>query len=84
MTVHAGSARPQRMSIGTATLRVFVTLALFLLIFIPFLIAPLLLLGVGYLVYVVWRSRGSRPRSSSSEPGTPASPSASGFGAGTS
>lgn len=83
MTVHAGSARPQRMSIGAAVLRVFVTLALFLLVFIPFLIAPLLLLGAGYLVYVVWRSRGSRP-ARSSEPGAPAAPSASGFGAGAS
>jgi threonine/homoserine/homoserine lactone efflux protein len=80
MTVQAGSARPQRMSIGAATLRVFVTLGLFLLVFIPFLIAPLLLLGAGYLVYAVWGSRESKP-TRSSDPGTPA-PSASGFGAG--
>jgi threonine/homoserine/homoserine lactone efflux protein len=82
MSVHAGSARPQRMSMGAAMLRVFVTLVLFFVVFIPFLIAPLLALGAGYLVYVVWRSRGSRPSSTSTAPGDPAAPSASGFGAG--
>ena len=83
MAVHAGSARPQRMSVGAAMLRVLVTLVLFFVVFIPFLIAPLLALGAGYLVYVVWRSRGSKPAPAST-PGAPAATSASGFGAGAS
>ncbi|WP_028643310.1 hypothetical protein [Nocardioides sp. URHA0020] len=70
------------MSVGAAMLRVVITLMLFFVVFIPFLIAPLIALGVGFLIYVVWRSRGSRPRPSS--PGSPAAPAASGFGAGTS
>lgn len=82
MNVHAGRARSQRMSMGAAMLRVLSTLLLFFVVFIPFLIAPLLALGAGYLVYFVWRSRGSRPRSVT--PGSPAATSASGFGAGTS
>ena len=80
MSVHASAARPQRMSVGAAMLRVLITLVLFFVVFIPFLIAPLLALAAGFLIYVVWRSRGSRPRSTA--PGSPAAPSASGFGAG--
>ncbi|KQW42533.1 hypothetical protein ASC77_22925 [Nocardioides sp. Root1257] len=82
MNVHAGQARSQRMSMGAAMLRVLLTLLLFFVVFIPFLIAPLLALGAGYLVYFVWRSRGSRTRSVT--PGSPTATSASGFGAGTS
>ena len=82
MNVHATSARHERMSTGAAILRVLVTLSLFFLVFIPFLIAPLIALGAGFLIYYVGRSRGSRPRPAS--PGSPAAPSASGFGAGTS
>ncbi|GAA4700309.1 hypothetical protein [Nocardioides conyzicola] len=83
MNVHAGQARHERMSTGAAVVRVLVTLALFFLVFIPFLIAPLLALGAGFLVYFVWRSRGSRP-SRPVTPGSTTAPSASGFGAGTS
>ena len=82
MNVHAGPARPQRMSMGAAMLRVLLTLLLFFVVFIPFLIAPLLALGAGYLVYFVWRSRDSRPQAKT--PGSPTATSASGFGAGTS
>jgi heme/copper-type cytochrome/quinol oxidase subunit 2 len=82
MNVHAGTARPQRMSSGAAMLRVLLTLLLFFVVFIPFLIAPVLALVVGYLVYLVWRSRGSRQPAPASGPSTTAS--ASGFGAGTS
>ena len=82
MTMQANSPRPQRTSAAAAMLRVIVTLVMFLVVFITFLIAPLLTLGAGYLVYFVWRSRGSRPRATT--PGSPAATSASGFGAGTS
>jgi hypothetical protein len=84
MAVHAGSARPQRMSVGAAILRVFVTLILFFVVFIPFLIAPLLALAAGFLVYVVMRSRGSSRPTAPTAPGSPAAPSPSGFGAGAS
>ena len=83
MNVHAAQARPpQRMSTGAAMLRVLLTLLLFFVVFIPFLIAPLIALGAGFVIYYVARSRGSRPRSAT--PGSPATTSASGFGAGTS
>ena len=83
MNVHATPARPQRLSVGAAMLRVVISLLLFFLVFIPFLIAPLLALGAAFLVYVVLRSRGSRPRQVPG-PGVPATTSAAGFGAGTS
>src|SRR6478752_6998413 len=81
MAVHAGSARPQRMSVGAAILRVFVTLILFFVVFIPFLIAPLLALAAGYLIYILMRSRASKPNAPSA-PGCPAATSPTGFGAG--
>lgn len=80
MSVPAASAQSQRMSVGAAMLRVLVTLVLFFIVFIPFLLAPLLTLAAGFLAYVVWRSRGSRSRSTA--PGSTAAPSSSGFGAG--
>ena len=77
------AARPQRMSTGAAVVRVIVTLAMFLLVFITFLIAPLVALGVGFLVYLVWRSRGTRPARSADPTGS-GTASASGFGSGAS
>lgn len=76
------TARPQRMSTGAAAVRVVVTLAMFLAVFITFLIAPLVALGIGFLVYLALRSRGARPRPAAPAGETP--PSASGFGAGAS
>jgi threonine/homoserine/homoserine lactone efflux protein len=80
MTLQATSPRPQSMSAGAAILRVVVTLLMFLVVFIAFLIAPLLALGVGYLAYLVWRSRGAKPAAGS--PGARQQKSVSGFGAG--
>ena len=82
MTLQATSPRPQSMSAGAAVLRVVVTLLMFLVVFIAFLIAPLIALGLGYLCYLVWRSRGSR--SSSGGAGPRQQQSVSGFGAGAS
>lgn len=78
MTMQATAPRPRSMSAGTAMLRVIITLAMFLVVFIAFLIAPLIALGLGYLVYLVWHSRGSRPSSGGGNQ------SATGFGAGAS
>jgi hypothetical protein len=77
------TARPQSMSTGAAFVRVIVTLLMFIVVFITFLIAPLVALGIGFLVYLVWSSRGSRPARSSGS-GTAGSQSAGGFGAGAS
>lgn len=77
------AARPQRMSTGAAVARVIVTLVMFLVVFITFLIAPLVALGVGFLVYLVWHSRGTRP-SRPADPTGSSPKSASGFGAGAS
>lgn len=77
------AARPQRMSTGAAVFRVIVTLTMFLIVFITFLIAPLVALGIGFLVYVVVRSRGARP-SRSADPAGSGTKSTTGFGAGAS
>lgn len=82
MTLQATSPRPQSMSAGAAILRVIVTLLMFLVVFIAFLIAPLIALGIGFLCYLVWRSRGAR--ASSGGTGSRQQKSVSGFGAGAS
>ncbi|MEP9362298.1 hypothetical protein ABLE68_04970 [Nocardioides sp. CN2-186] len=81
MTIQANSPRPQRTSAAAAMLRVIVTLAMFLIVFITFLIAPLVALGLAFLVYLVARSRGSRSRPVDGVATTPQA-SATGFGAG--
>ena len=80
MTLHA-TARPQQLSTAGAIFRVLVTLLLFLVVFIAFLIAPLIALGLAYLVYVVWRSRGGKQKSST-DSARSSDGSVSGFGAG--
>lgn len=80
MTLHA-TARPQQLSTAGAIFRVIVTLLMFLVVFIAFLIAPLIALGLAFLVYLVWRSRGGKQKSSTNTAGSPER-SATGFGAG--
>lgn len=79
MTLHA-TARPQQLSTTGAIFRVLVTLLMFLVVFITFLIAPLIALGLGFLIYLVWRSRGGKMKTG--EPARSADQSATGFGAG--
>ena len=83
MTVQANSPRPHRTSAAAAMLRVIITLVMFLVVFIVFLIAPLVALGLGYLGYLIARSRGSRTRTPAAVGATPQA-SATGFGAGAS
>jgi len=83
MTMQANAPRPQRTSALAAMLRVIVTLVMFLVVFIVFLIAPLVALGIGYLAYLVARSRGSRTHAPAAVGNTPQA-SATGFGAGAS
>ena len=80
MTLHA-TARPQQLSTTGAVFRVVVTLLMFLVVFITFLIVPLIALGLGFLVYLVWRSRGTRAKAGGGDPSRPGR-SATGFGAG--
>jgi len=82
MTLQATSPQAQNMSAGGAALRVIVTLLMFLVVFLSFLIAPLIALGIGFLCYVVWRSRGSRPASAGPGAGSGQQKPVSGFGAG--
>ena len=85
MTERAVTTRVQPMSAGVAIVRVIVTLVLFVAMFIVFLIAPLVALGLGYAVYVVWSARGSRTPAAKAPGGSAPRPSASasaGFGSG--
>ena len=54
---------------------------MFVVVFITFLIVPLIALGLGFLVYLVWRSRGARAKAGGGAPSRPGR-SATGFGAG--
>ncbi len=80
MTINAFSSRPAGKSVGAAGVGLIVTLAIFVVVFVAFLIAPLVLLGVAFLAYLVMRPRQARTEvvrdgDSSIAPG--------GFGAGT-
>jgi hypothetical protein len=94
MSMHASSTRPAAKSIGAAFVDVVLTLVILVVVFLTFLIAPLVALALAYLAYAVIRPRGkkkpvARPGQSGS-PGQPRSPGQSGqaaaygFGAGTS
>ncbi|MGZ4445691.1 MAG: hypothetical protein ACXVWZ_00990 [Nocardioides sp.] len=61
------------------------TLAIFVCVFLTFLIAPLVALALAYLGYTVMRSRRTGARPASTDPADPAAErpaSSSGFGAG--
>ena len=79
MSINAFSSRPVGKSVGAAGVGIIVTLAIFVVVFVAFLIAPLLLLGVAFLAYLVMRPRPAR--TDVVQPGDPAAP--GGFGAGT-
>ncbi len=75
---------PQPLSAGAAALRVVVTLLIFLGFFISFLLAPLITLGIGYLVYMAGRAHRNRvkPTKPALVRSTTQPASASGFGTG--
>lgn len=79
MSINAFSSRPVGKSVGAAGVGIIVTLAIFVIVFVAFLIAPLILLGVAFLAYLVMRPR--QGRTEVVQPGDPAAP--GGFGAGT-
>lgn len=80
MSINAFSSRPAGKSVGAAGVGLIVTLAIFVVVFVAFLIAPLLLLAVAFLAYLVMRPRQARTEvaQSGDSPATPG-----GFGAGT-
>lgn len=81
MSVQTSASRPTGRSAGAATVGLLVTLAVFVVVFLAFLIAPLILLGVAYFAWVVMRPRAQRPRTSGPAQGT--TEAFHGFGAGT-
>lgn len=81
MSVQTSASRPAGKSVGAALLGLVVTLAVFVIVFLAFLVAPLLLLGVAFLAYLAMRPRSERPAAGGSS--SPAGTAAHGFGAGT-
>lgn len=60
MSVQASPSRPAAKSIGAAFVDILLTLVIFVLAFLAFLIAPLLALAVAYLAYAVMRPRNKK------------------------
>ena len=86
MAVQAGSSRSATKSIGAAFINLLLTLVIFIVVLLAFLIAPLVALGLAYLCYVVWRPRGKKTEATAAgaAAGEPRRPGpAHGFGAGT-
>lgn len=79
MSVNAFASRPAGKSIGAAGVGLIATLAIFVVVFVAFLVAPLILLGVAFIAYLVMRPRQTRPERSRNTDGT-VEP--TGFGAG--
>jgi len=79
MSINAFSSRPAGKSVGAAGVGLIVTLAIFVVVFVAFLIAPLILLAVAFLAYLVMRPRPARTEVVQSAD----SPTPGGFGAGT-
>ncbi len=81
MSVQTTASRPAGKSAGAAAVGVILTLAIFVLIFLSFLVAPLLVLAAAFLAYAVMRPRADKGPAS----GPAAAPgrAAHGFGAGT-
>lgn len=81
MSVQTSASRPAGKSVGAATVGLLLTLVVFVGVFLAFLIAPLILLGVALVVYLAVRPRGGK--TSTSGPGSASGVSNHGFGAGT-
>ena len=81
MSVQTSASRPAGKSVGAATVGLVVTLIIFVGVFLAFLIAPLILLGVAFVGYMIMRPRADR--ATSSGPAASSGVSNHGFGAGT-
>jgi hypothetical protein len=80
MTVQAAPTRPPARTSGGAGLGALLQLAIFVVVVVTFLAAPLLALGVAFLVYTVMRSRGESSRAGGAAADVPVS--VTGFGSG--
>ena len=60
MSVQASPSRPAAKSVGAAFVDILVTLAILVVSFLAFLIAPLLALAVAYLIYAAMRPRNKK------------------------
>lgn len=82
MAIQGAAARPARRSAGSAVLGALLTLAIFVLVFVGFLLAPLALLLVAFLVWTVMKTRqdsgGDAPAAGAADASA-----THGFGAGT-
>lgn len=81
MSVNAFGSQPAGKSVGAAGVGLIVTLAIFVIVFVAFLIAPLIVLALAFLAYLVMRPR--QARNGSPTEATEAGTSPTGFGAGT-
>lgn len=79
MSVQITASRPAGKSVGAAGLGIVLTLLIFVVSFVAFLIAPLLLLLVAFVAYTALRPRDEKSGSGSAGPAS----TAHGFGAGT-
>jgi phosphate/sulfate permease len=84
MSVQASPSRPATKSVGAAFVDIVLTLVVFVVVLLSFLIAPLVALAVAYLAYAVMRPRGKKKAEAAAAPGarTGRAGSAHGFGAG--
>lgn len=80
--VQQPGTRSNGKSVGSAVLGVLLTLAIFVLTFVGFLIAPLALLLVAFLVWTVMRPRQGSAHDAGTGPADEDHPRAAGFGAG--
>lgn len=79
MSINAFSARPVGKSVGAAAISLVITLTVFVIIFVAFLVAPLILLAIAFLAFLVMRPRPTRTEAA--QPGSTTA-TAGGFGAG--
>lgn len=82
MTVQTSVSRPAGKSVGAATVGVLLTLVIFAVVFLTFLIAPLLALLLGFVAYTVMRPRAHSTTSSGPDGSVASGQAASGFGTG--
>ena len=87
MSISSSVPQVRTKSVGAAIGGLFATVAIFVVVFLAFLMAPLLLIGAALLAYVALRPRGEAParrsdrgRLDPSHPGLPPAPSDFGTG----
>lgn len=69
MSMQASTPRRASKSIGAAFVSLLITFVIFVAVFLSFLIAPLVALGLAYLAYAVWRPRKKANNAAPAAPG---------------